>query len=62
MSKNKIRNLRKKFFKYDIDGYIVPKNDQYFNEYPSPDRLKFISNFDGSAGIAIILKRKIICL
>ena len=28
----------------------------------SPDRLKFISNFDGSAGIAIILKKKIICL
>ena len=38
----------KKFFKrYGIDGYIVPKNDEYFNEYVSPykDRLKFISNF-----------------
>ena len=30
----------------------------YFNEYSSPDRLKFISNFDGSAGLAIILKNK----
>ncbi len=51
----------KKFFKiYKLDGYIVPKNDQYFNEYvnQSTDRLKFISNFSGSAGYAIILKNK----
>ena len=43
-----------------IDGYLVPKNDEYFNEYvsQSSDRLKFISNFSGSAGFAIILKNK----
>ena len=43
-----------------IDGYLVPKNDEYFNEYVSEsrDRLKFISNFSGSAGFAIILKNK----
>ena len=57
MSKNKIRKLKKKFLKYNIDGYVIPKNDSYFNEYSSPDRLK-LSNFDGSAGIAIILKKK----
>ncbi len=54
----KIKKLRSKFNIYNIDGYIVPKNDSYFNEYSSPDRLKFISNFDGSAGLAIILKNK----
>ena len=54
----KIKNLRHKFNISKIDGYIVPKNDNYFNEYSSPDRLKFISNFDGSAGLAIILKKK----
>ena len=45
---------------YKIYGYIVPKNDEYFNEYvlPSKDRLKFISNFSGSAGFAVILKNK----
>ena len=51
----------KKFLKvYKLDGYIVPKNDEYFNEYVSlsNDRLKFISNFSGSAGFAIILKKK----
>ena len=54
----KIKKLRSKFSYYNIDGYVVPKNDSYFNEYSSPDRLKFISNFDGSAGLAIILKKK----
>ena len=54
----KIKKLRRKFNIYNIDGYVVPKNDDYFNEYSSPDRLKLISNFDGSAGLAIILKNK----
>ena len=58
MISNKIRKLRHEFIKFDIDGYAVPKNDEYFNEYSSPDRLNFISNFDGSAGLAIILKDK----
>ena len=57
---NKIKKLRNFFKTYDIDGYIVPKNDEYFNEYvvQSSDRLKFISNFSGSAGFAVILRNK----
>ena len=53
----KFKNLLKQ---YKLDGYIIPKNDEYFNEYVSSakDRLKFISNFSGSAGFAIILKNK----
>ena len=58
MIKNKIKILRKKFKEFAIDGYIVPKNDEYFSEYAKNDRLKNISNFSGSAGIAIILKKK----
>ena len=57
MSK-KIQILRSKFKKHNIDGYIVPKNDDYFTEYSNINRLKIISNFSGSAGIAIILKNK----
>ena len=55
-----MKNFKRFFKKYRIDGYIVPKNDEYFNEYihSSKDRLKFISNFSGSAGFAIILKNK----
>jgi len=57
---NKIKKLRKFFKSFMIDGYLVPKNDDYFNEYisQSSDRLKFISDFSGSAGFAIILKNK----
>ncbi len=54
----KIIILRRKFKKYNIDGYIVPKNDDYFTEYSKINRLKIISNFSGSAGLAIILKNK----
>ena len=57
MIKNKIKILREKFKKLGIDGYIVPKNDEYFSEYAKNDRLKNISNFSGSAGIAIILTK-----
>jgi Xaa-Pro aminopeptidase len=54
----KVNELRKKFKKYNIDGYVVPKNDDYFTEYSKINRLKIISNFSGSAGLAIILKDK----
>ncbi len=56
--KDYIRKLRNKFFEYGIDGYIVPKNDEFFTEYSKINRLKLISNFTGSAGLAIILKKK----
>jgi Xaa-Pro aminopeptidase len=58
MIRNKIKTLKEKFKKLKIDGYIVPKNDEYFSEYAKNDRLKKISNFSGSAGIAVILKKK----
>ena len=58
MIKNKIKVLKEKFKKFEIDGYIVPKNDEYFSEYAKNDRLKNISNFSGSAGIAVILRKQ----
>ena len=62
MINKRINQLRAKFDTLNIDGYIVPKNDEYFSEYAQKDRLKYISNFSGSAGYAIILKKKIIYL
>ena len=57
MITNRIKKLRKKFNNFEIDGYIIPKNDEFFSEYAENDRLKNISNFTGSAGLAIILKK-----
>ena len=56
----KINKLKKLFNHYNLDGYIVPKNDEFFGEYipEKKDKLKFISNFSGSYGFALILKNK----
>ncbi len=54
----RIKQLRSKFDKFGIDGYVIPKNDEFFSEYAAKNRLKIISNFTGSAGFAVILKKK----
>ena len=56
----KIKKLRKIFTREKIDGYVIPKNDKFFDEYTSDynDRLKFISGFSGSYGFALILKNR----
>ena len=58
MIKERIFKLRQKFKEFNIDGYVIPKNDEFFSEYSQKDRLKTISNFTGSAGYAIILRKK----
>ena len=58
MIRKRIEQLRGKFNQFNIDGYIIPKNDEFFSEYAAIDRLKTISNFSGSAGLAVILKKK----
>jgi Xaa-Pro aminopeptidase len=56
----KIKKLRKLFNQFKLDGYIVPKNDNFFGEYvpKQANNLKYISNFTGSAGFAVILKNR----
>ncbi len=58
MIAKRIKQLKSKFNKFKIDGYVIPKNDEFFSEYAAKDRLKIISDFTGSAGFAIILKKK----
>ena len=58
MIKKRINQLRAKFDVLNIDGYIVPKNDEYFSEFAQQDKLKTITGFNGSFGLAIILKKK----
>ena len=54
---NRIKILKDRFDDLGIDGYIIPKNDEFFSEYAKNDRLKNITNFTGSAGLAVILKK-----
>tara|TARA_B100000965_G_scaffold393385_1_gene404188 strand:+ start:756 stop:2456 length:1701 start_codon:yes stop_codon:yes gene_type:complete len=53
-----INKLKKLFQDNNIDGYIIPKNDEFFSEYSNPDRLRRISNFSGSSGLALILNNQ----
>ena len=56
----KIENLKKIFTKRKLDGYIIPKNDEFFGEYipDHNDRLNFITGFSGSYGFSLILKNQ----
>ena len=50
---NKIRNL---IVSNNLDGYIIPKNDEFFTEYSKTSKLEMVSKFTGSAGFILILK------
>ena len=56
----KINQLKRLLNYHNLDGYIIPKNDEFFGEYipEDKDKLKFISGFSGSYGFALILKNK----
>ena len=51
---NKIKTLIKN---YNLDGYIIPKNDEFFTEYSKTNKLETIAKFTGSAGFVLILKK-----
>ena len=40
----------------NLDGYIVPKNDEFFTEYSKTNKLEIVAKFTGSAGFILILK------
>ena len=53
-----IKDIKKFIINNDLDGYLIPKNDNYFTEYAEINNLAKVSNFSGSAGFAMILKNK----
>ncbi len=54
----KIIKLKNKLKKFSLDGYLIPKNDEFFNEYVPihKDDLQYITGFTGSYGLALILQ------
>ncbi|MGO1118761.1 aminopeptidase P family protein [Rhodovibrionaceae bacterium A322] len=56
----RVSALRQEMEKQDLDGFLVPRSDEYQGEYvpPSAERLAWISGFTGSAGQACILKEQ----
>ncbi len=53
-------NLQTKLKENSIDILVINRSDEFLNEYIAPyaERLKFITNFSGSAGKAIILQNE----
>eukprot|EP01037_Dinobryon_pediforme_P013757 gene13757-13874_t len=49
--------LRAEMKRQAIDGFIIPRADEHQNEYvaPNSERLKWLTGFSGSAGMAIVL-------
>lgn len=60
----KLAALRARLDHEGVDGFIVPRADEYQGEYvpASADRLRWISGFTGSAGAAVILKDRAVVL
>ncbi len=56
----KIEKLKKILIREKLDGYLIPKNDEFFDENIPEynDRLNFISSFSGSYGFALIVRDK----
>lgn len=54
----RLEDLRRAMRVQGVDGFIIPRADEYQGEYipDSANRLRWISGFTGSAGIAIVLK------
>ena len=52
--------LRAELASLDIDGFLVPRSDEYLGEYvpPSTERLAWLTGFTGSAGMAIVLAER----
>ena len=53
-------SFKKEFSKTKFDYYLVNTNDEFLNEYTpiSSMKLKWLTNFSGSNGIALVGKKK----
>ncbi|MDK1378309.1 MULTISPECIES: aminopeptidase P family protein [unclassified Sinorhizobium] len=60
--KERTAALRAAFAALDIDGFLVPRADEFQGEYvpASSERLSWLTGFTGSAGVALITQREAI--
>lgn len=63
-SSEKLKSVRDLMKKHGLDGYIVPRSDEYQGEFVAPyaERLKWLTGFTGSGGTALIFKKKALVL
>ncbi len=53
----RIAALRARLAEAGVDGFVVPRADEFLGEYvpPSGERLAWLTGFTGSAGLAVVL-------
>ena len=58
--KEKLTALRKIMSEQGIDGFLIPRADEYQGEFVAPyaERLKWLTGFTGSGGAAVVLADK----
>lgn len=57
---DKLQSLRDELQKEGLDGYLIPRADEWQGEYvpARAERLSWLTNFTGSAGLAVVTKDK----
>ena len=57
---NHLQQIQKWMKSNDIDSFLINRTDEFLSEYIAPyaERLKWISNFSGSAGRTLALQNK----
>ena len=57
---SRLAALRQQLARAGVEGFIVPRADEYLGEYvpPSGERLAWLTGFTGSAGLAIVLPHR----
>ncbi len=55
----RVKELRRLMTGAHVDAYLVPRADEHQGEYvpPSAERLKWLTGFSGSAGLAIVARK-----
>lgn len=56
----RIAALRSEMVKAAVDGYLIPRGDEYLGEYVPPcnERLEWVTGFTGSNGVALLMATK----
>src|SRR5688572_30997697 len=54
----RLEALRAELSRRGLDGFLVPRADEHQGEYvpPRAQRLKWLTGFSGSAGLAVVLR------
>jgi len=56
----RIASLRRAMLKQKVDAFLIPRADEHQGEYvpPCAERLRFITGFTGSAGLAVVAAKR----